>query len=141
MRRIAVFLSANQGGTTRIIVPDLLDKVGSKVLFLFFIERLMTMLFPSKEEVKKLLTSYKTVPVFHETLIDSATPVRLFAGLREKYDNCFILESVDNTEQWGRYAPTLSHFTTAFLQSIPPLFSRTDRNSRADLSVISAMTR
>ncbi|MGN0553694.1 MAG: anthranilate synthase component I [Oscillospiraceae bacterium] len=62
------------------------------------------MLFPSKEEVKKLLTSYKTVPVFHETLIDSATPVRLFAGLREKYDNCFILESVDNTEQWGRYS-------------------------------------
>ncbi|MGN1134690.1 MAG: anthranilate synthase component I [Oscillospiraceae bacterium] len=62
------------------------------------------MLFPSKEEVKKLLTSYKTVPVFHETLIDSTTPVRLFAGLREKYDNCFILESVDNTEQWGRYS-------------------------------------
>ncbi len=62
------------------------------------------MLFPSKEEVKKLLTNYKTVPVFHETLIDSATPVRLFAGLREKYDNCFILESVDNTEQWGRYS-------------------------------------
>ena len=64
----------------------------------------MNMLFPSKEEVKKLLTNYKTVPVFHETLIDSATPVRLFAGLREKYDNCFILESVDNTEQWGRYS-------------------------------------
>ena len=61
-------------------------------------------MFPSKEEVKKLLANYKTVPVFHEILIDSATPVRLFAGLREKYDNCFILESVDNSDQWGRYS-------------------------------------
>ncbi len=62
------------------------------------------MLFPSKEEVKKLLESYKTVPVFYELLIDSCTPVSLFSGLKEKFDNCFILESVDNTEQWGRYS-------------------------------------
>ncbi|MGN0607813.1 MAG: anthranilate synthase component I [Oscillospiraceae bacterium] len=62
------------------------------------------MLFPSKEEVKKLLGDYKTVPVFYETLIDSCTPVRLYSGLKEKFDNCFILESVDNSEQWGRYS-------------------------------------
>ncbi|MCD7730561.1 MAG: anthranilate synthase component I [Oscillospiraceae bacterium] len=62
------------------------------------------MLFPLKEEVRRLLTDYKTVPVFYETLIDSCTPVKLFAGLKEKYDNCFILESVDNSEQWGRYS-------------------------------------
>lgn len=100
------FLSANQGGTTRNIVPDLCIRRSARCssFFILFIERSMNMLFPSKEEVKKLLTNYKTVPVFHETLIDSATPVRLFAGLREKYDNCFILESVDNTEQWGRYS-------------------------------------
>lgn len=62
------------------------------------------MLYPSKEEVKKLLLSYKTVPVFYELLIDNCTPVGLFSILREKYENCFILESVDNTEQWGRYS-------------------------------------
>lgn len=62
------------------------------------------MLFPTKEDVKKLLDDYKTVPVFYEALIDSSTPVRLFAALKEKYDNCFILESVDNSEQWGRYS-------------------------------------
>ncbi|MDE5859146.1 MAG: anthranilate synthase component I, partial [Oscillospiraceae bacterium] len=62
------------------------------------------MLYPTKEEVKNLLSSYKTVPVFHEMLIDSCTPVGLFAALNEHFDNCFILESVDNTEQWGRYS-------------------------------------
>ena len=62
------------------------------------------MLYPSKEEVKNLLLSYKTVPVFYEMLIDGCTPVGLFAALKEKFDNCFILESVDNTEQWGRYS-------------------------------------
>ena len=62
------------------------------------------MLYPSKEEVKKLIASYKTVPVFYEMLIDGCTPVGLFAALKEKYGNCFILESVDNTEQWGRYS-------------------------------------
>lgn len=62
------------------------------------------MLYPSKEEVKNLLSSYKTVPVFYEMLIDSCTPVGLFAVLKEKYQNCFILESVDNSEQWGRYS-------------------------------------
>ena len=62
------------------------------------------MLYPSKEEVKSLLLSYKTVPVFYEMLIDSCTPVGLFAALKEKYENCFILESVDNTDQWGRYS-------------------------------------
>ncbi|MGN0675418.1 MAG: anthranilate synthase component I, partial [Oscillospiraceae bacterium] len=62
------------------------------------------MLYPSKEEVKNLLSSYKTVPVFYEMLIDSCTPVGLFAVLKEKYENCFILESVDNSEQWGRYS-------------------------------------
>ena len=62
------------------------------------------MLYPTKEEVKNLLLSYKTVPVFYETLIDSCTPVGLFAALKERFDNCFILESVDNSDQWGRYS-------------------------------------
>lgn len=62
------------------------------------------MLYPTKEDVKNLLGSYKTVPVFYETLIDSCTPVGLFAALKEHFGNCFILESVDNTDQWGRYS-------------------------------------
>ena len=64
----------------------------------------MTMLFPNVQTVKDLLKSYKTVPVFYELLVDQFTPVRLFGCLHEKYKNCFILESVDNKDQWGRYS-------------------------------------
>ena len=62
------------------------------------------MLFPTLENAAELLKEYKTVPVFYELLTDSLTPVRMFATLKENYDNCFILESVDNSNQWGRYS-------------------------------------
>ncbi len=62
------------------------------------------MLYPSKQEIKEILKSYKTVPVFYELLVDSFTPVQLFNALHEAYDSCFILESVDNKDQWGRYS-------------------------------------
>ncbi|MCM1578941.1 MAG: anthranilate synthase component I [Ruminococcus sp.] len=61
-------------------------------------------MYPSLEEAKQLLKSYGTVPVFHELLTDNFTPVRMFAILKENYENCFILESVDNSNQWGRYS-------------------------------------
>ena len=62
------------------------------------------MLFPDIETVKELLKGYKTVPVFYELLVDQFTPIRLFNCLHERYKNCFILESVDNKDQWGRYS-------------------------------------
>jgi anthranilate synthase component 1 len=62
------------------------------------------MLYPSAEQVKELLKEYKTVPTFYELLIDSFTPIHVFNCLHEAYENCFILESVDNKDQWGRYS-------------------------------------
>lgn len=61
-------------------------------------------MYPSIEQVKDLLKDYKTVPVFYEILVDSFTPVQLFNCLHESYENCFILESVDSKDQWGRYS-------------------------------------
>lgn len=62
------------------------------------------MLYPSIEQVRDLLKEYKTVPTFYELLVDSYTPIQLFNCLHEAYENCFILESVDNKDQWGRYS-------------------------------------
>lgn len=62
------------------------------------------MLYPSVNETKEYLKNYGTVPVFYELLTDSFTPVRMFSILKENYDNCFILESVDNSNRWGRYS-------------------------------------
>lgn len=62
------------------------------------------MLYPSVGQVKELLKEYKNVPTFYELLIDSFTPIHVFNCLHEAYENCFILESVDNKDQWGRYS-------------------------------------
>ena len=62
------------------------------------------MLYPSLNETKEYLKDYGTVPVFFELLTDSFTPVRMFSILKENYENCFILEFVDNSNQWGRYS-------------------------------------
>lgn len=62
------------------------------------------MFYPEKNEARELFKSYKTVPFFYEILIDSFTPIEMFKALREKYKNCFFLESVDNKNQWGRYS-------------------------------------
>lgn len=62
------------------------------------------MLYPSLEEVKKYLEAYDTVPVFYELLTDSVTPIHIFNALKEESENGFILESVDNGMQWGRYS-------------------------------------
>lgn len=62
------------------------------------------MIFPSNEEVREFLKSYKSVPIFREVLIDSLTPIQMFKALNESYENCFILESVDNSDKWGRYS-------------------------------------
>ena len=62
------------------------------------------MFYPSVSETKEYLKSYGTVPMFYELLTDSFTPVRMFSILKENYENCFILESVDNSNRWGRYS-------------------------------------
>lgn len=61
-------------------------------------------MFPEKKEALGLTDRYDTIPLFYELLTDSFTPVRMFSILRENYENCFILESVDNSNQWGRYS-------------------------------------
>ncbi len=62
------------------------------------------MLYPSLKEVKELLREYKSVPVFYEVLADYMTPIRMFGALRKKGTSCFMLESVENKDQWGRYS-------------------------------------
>lgn len=61
------------------------------------------MLYPALTEVQELLEEYDVVPVFYEVLSDSITPIQIFNALKDQSENCFILESVDNT-QWGRYS-------------------------------------
>ena len=60
---------------------------------------------PSLEEVKALAAAgeYKVLPVICEMLSDLCTPIQALRKLKNVSDHCYILESVDGREKWGRY--------------------------------------
>src|SRR5665647_3491454 len=62
------------------------------------------MIKPTLEEARNLAKGYNVVPIAFEMLADTFTPINLFLSLKDSYENCFLLESVDNGEQWGRYS-------------------------------------
>lgn len=61
------------------------------------------MFYPCIEEVKILAKDYNIIPVSMEVYADMETPISLFKRLEQsKY--CFLLESVEGGEKWGRYS-------------------------------------
>ncbi len=58
------------------------------------------------EEIKKIAKSgkYKRIPMKREILADVRTPVEVLRALLKVSDHCFLLESVEDTRQWGRYS-------------------------------------
>lgn len=63
------------------------------------------MIRPAYEEVKKLAqeSRYKTVPVSMEILSDIRTPIEVLRILKRVSTHCYLLESVVESEKWGRY--------------------------------------
>ena len=62
------------------------------------------MLYPTLSDVQKALSDHRLVPVFRKVLSDTCTPIHIFHALQEQEETCFILESVENSQQWGRYS-------------------------------------
>lgn len=84
--------------------PFLFYKIKSSIRDLNKKDQEEIMLYPSLEEVNKLLEEYQSVPVFYEVLADHMTPIRMFRALKKEGTPCFMLESVENKDQWGRYS-------------------------------------
>jgi len=61
------------------------------------------MLKPSLDEAKKLSPGYKKIPVCEEILSDIITPIALLKKLKAVSKHCYILESVEHQEHYGRY--------------------------------------
>ena len=62
------------------------------------------MIHPTLEEAKKYADAgYNLVPVCYEMLSDIITPIQLLKKLKAANEHCYILESVENQELWGRY--------------------------------------
>ena len=60
---------------------------------------------PSLEQVREIAASgsFKRIPVRREILADSLTPILAIAKLRAVSHHCFLLESAEADERWGRY--------------------------------------
>lgn len=58
------------------------------------------------QEVQEFAKSgeFKLVPVTKELMADIATPVQVMRKLKNVSDHCFLLESVEDSRQWGRYS-------------------------------------
>ena len=62
------------------------------------------MIKPELSEAKKYAADgYRMVPVCCEMLSDVITPINLLRKLKAANEHCYILESVENQEVWGRY--------------------------------------
>jgi anthranilate synthase component 1 len=71
------------------------------------------MIYPSMQEARELAKDHSVLPVSFEMLSDVITPIGLLKKLKEKSKECYLLESVEGGEKWGRYSflgfePTLS---------------------------------
>ena len=55
------------------------------------------------EEAKELSKGYKVVPISMEIMSDIRTPMQLLRILKGVSSHCYMLESVENQEKWGRY--------------------------------------
>ena len=60
---------------------------------------------PDLEIVKKYVEcgEYDVLPVSCEILSDICTPIEAVRKLKSLSSHCFLLESVSNSEKWGRY--------------------------------------
>ncbi|MEE1240015.1 MAG: anthranilate synthase component I, partial [Acutalibacteraceae bacterium] len=60
---------------------------------------------PDLEEVKRIAADgeYKVLPVSCEILSDICTPIEAVGILKNVSDHCYMLESVAESERWGRY--------------------------------------
>ena len=73
-----------------------------------------TMFKPSLEEAKRIAESglYRVIPLSTDLYADMTTPIDVLKKLKKVSGHCFILESAEDTKNWGRYtflgfAPTL----------------------------------
>ena len=61
---------------------------------------------PSLDEVKEIAKddSYKRIPVSCEIFSDAKTSIEVLRRLRILSNHCYMLESIEDSQNWGRYS-------------------------------------
>lgn len=64
------------------------------------------MFYPNIEETKEIAKnkSYKRIPISYEIFSDSETSIEVLRRLRILSNHCYMLESVEDSKNWGRYS-------------------------------------
>lgn len=58
---------------------------------------------PDKEVIKSLARGYQVIPLSMEIYGDMLTPIGVLRTLKTVSSQCFLLESVEDSQKWGRY--------------------------------------
>lgn len=63
-------------------------------------------MFPTLNEIKQLAknSDYKRIPICKEIFADQFTPIEVMRRLRKASKHCFLLESAEQSKNWGRYS-------------------------------------
>ncbi len=63
------------------------------------------MIYPKMEDIQKAAASgaYSMAPVSMEMLSDVKTPIEVLRILKNVSEHCYMLESMEDSERWGRY--------------------------------------
>lgn len=59
---------------------------------------------PTLEELESYKEAYSIIPVSREIFADIKTPIAVLKTLKEISNCCYLLESVEGGEKWGRYS-------------------------------------
>lgn len=61
---------------------------------------------PKLDEVKEIAKNkeYKRIPIAYELFSDIATPIEVLRILKATSNHCYMLESVEDSQKWGRYS-------------------------------------
>ena len=64
------------------------------------------MFYPNIEDVKEIAKdkSYKRIPISYEIFSDTKTSIEVLRRLRILSNHCYMLESVEDSKNWGRYS-------------------------------------
>ena len=64
------------------------------------------MFYPIMEDVKEIAKdkSYKRIPISYEIFSDTKTSIEVLRRLRILSNHCYMLESVEDSKNWGRYS-------------------------------------
>ena len=62
-----------------------------------------TSFFPSLEQAQTYREEYRTVPITLEILSDCVTPIEALRKFKSASRHCFLLESLEEHQRWGRY--------------------------------------